>query len=110
MKEIPVEPFQIPKDYTNGYHLTKEDLQEKRNEIYNQIQYLLNMLVQIDTVYERGEEVMTEKEVREYLKLDSVSDKMSIPKDIPKIRIGIGYVYYRKDVRKFLEARRRGGK
>ena len=109
-EKIPEEPFQVPKDYTNGFHLTKEDLQEKRNEIYNQIQYLLNMLVQIDTVFERGEEVMSEQEVRDYLKLDSINADMSIPKDIPKIRVGIGYVYYRKDVRKFLESRRRGGK
>ncbi len=104
------EPFQVPKDYTNGFHLTKEDLQEKRTEIYNQIQYLLNMLNQIDIVYERGDEIMSEDEVRSYLKLDSVDERMSIPKDIPKIRMGIGYVYYRRDVKNFVESRRRGGK
>lgn len=104
------EPFQVPRDYTNGFHLTKEDLQEKRNEIYNQINYLLNMLKQIDEVYERGDEVMTEDEVREYLKLDSIDERMCIPKDIPKIRIGVGNVYYRKDVKNFLNSRRRGGK
>lgn len=110
MEEVK-EPFQVNKDYTNGFHLTNEDLQEKRNEIYDQINYLLNMLKQIDIVYERGDEVMSEDEVRAYLKLDSISDKpMGIPKDIPKIRVGIGSVYYRKDVKKFLESRRRGGK
>ena len=103
-------PFKVQKDYTNGFHLTREDLQEKRNEIYNQIEYLMNMLRQIDIVYERGDEVMTEDEVREYLKLDSIDERMGIPKDIPKIRVGIGNVYYRKDVRKFLDSRRRGGK
>ena len=110
MKDKAEEPFQVPKDYTNGFHLTKEDLQEKRNEIYNQITYLLNMLKQIDEVYERGDEVMSEKEVRSYLKLDDVDERMSIPRDIPKIRMGIGYVYYKKDVKMFLESRRRGGK
>lgn len=104
------EPFQVPKDYTNGFHLTKEDLQEKRSEIYNQIQYLTNMLKQIDEVYERGDEVMTEDEVRAYLKLDSIDERMSIPKDIAKIRMGVGYVYYRKDVKRFLDSRRRGGR
>ena len=53
---------------------------------------------------------MSEQEVREYLKLDSVDPRMSIPKDIPKIRMGIGYVYYRRDIKKFLDSRRRGGK
>lgn len=104
------EPFQVPKDYTNGFHLTRDDLQEKRNEIYAQIEYLLNMLKQIDAVYEGGDQVLSEEELREYLKLDSISKTMSIPKDIPKIRLGIGYVYYKKDVTKFLESRRRGGK
>ena len=105
------EPFVIPsKDYTNGWHFTKEHLQEKRDEIYAQINYLLSMLRQIDYVFERGDEIMTEDEVREYLKLDSIDMRMSIPKDIPKIRIGIGNVYYRRDVKKFLESRKRGGK
>ena len=44
------EPFQVAKDYTNGFHLTQEDLMEKRAEIYAQIEYLLNMLKQIDLV------------------------------------------------------------
>ena len=104
------EPFQVPKDYTNGFYLTKDDLQEKRNEIYTQIEYLLNMLKQIDVVYERGDEIMTEQEVRQYLKLDSIDYRMAVPKDIPKIRLGVGYVYYRRDVKKFLDSRRRGGK
>lgn len=104
------EPFQVPCDYTNGFHLTKEDLQEKREEIYAQINYLLDMLRQIDIVYDNGDEVMSEQEVKEYLKLDSIDERMGIPKDIPKIRLGIGSVYYRKDVKKFLESRRRGGK
>ena len=34
------EPFQVAKDYTNGFHLTREDLMEKRAEIYAQIEYL----------------------------------------------------------------------
>lgn len=110
MLEKVEEPFQVPKDYTNGFHLTKEDLQQKRDEIYAQINYLLNMLRQIDIVYERGDEVLSEQEVRDYIKLDSVSEKTPIPKDIPKIRLGMGYVYYKRDVVKFLEARRRGGK
>lgn len=104
------EPFQVPRDYTNGFHLTKEDLQEKRDEIYAQINYLLDMLRQIDIVYDNGDEVMSEQEVKEYLKLDSIDERMGIPKDIPKIRLGIGSVYYRKDVKRFLESRRRGGK
>lgn len=104
------EPFQVPRDYTNGFHLTKEDLQEKREEIYAQINYLLDMLRQIDIVYDNGDEVMSEQEVKEYLKLDSIDERMGIPKDIPKIRLGIGSVYYRKDVKRFLESRRRGGK
>lgn len=105
------EPFDIPtKDYTNGFHLTKENLQEKRMEIYENIFYLINMLKQIDIVYERGDEVMTEDEVRQYLKVDSVDPRMGVPKDIPKIRLGVGYVYYRKDVKHFLDSRRRGGK
>lgn len=111
MEEEVKEPFQVNKDYTNGFHLTKEDLQEKRDEIYAQINYLLNMLKQIDVVYERGDEVMSADEVRAYLKLDSISGRtMDIPKDIPKIRLGVGYVYYRKDVKRFLDSRRRGGK
>lgn len=32
------EPFEVAKDYTNGFHLTQEDLKEKRAEIYAQIQ------------------------------------------------------------------------
>lgn len=104
------EPFQIPKDYTNGFHLTQEDLAEKRAEIYAQINYLMNCLKQIDMVHEGGDDVMSEQEVREYLKLDSVDPRMSIPKDIPKIRMGVGYVYYRRDIKKFLDSRRRGGK
>ena len=101
------EPFQVPKDYTNGFHLTDEDLQKKREEIYAQIDYLLNMLRQIDIVYQRGDEVLSEEELRQYLKLDS---KSNIPKDIPKIRVGMQMVYYRKDVVRFLEARRRTGR
>lgn len=104
------EPFQMPKDYTNGFHLTKEDLQEKRDEIYAQINYLLDMLRQIDIVYDNGDEVMSEQEVKDYLKLSSIDDRMCVPKDIPRIRLGVGYVYYRRDVKKFLESRRRGGK
>ena len=105
------EPFKVAKDYTNGFHLTQEDLMEKRKEIYAQIEYLLNMLKQIDLVADAGADVMSEKEVREYLKLDSINDgKMDIPKDIPKIRMGMGYVYYRKDVKHFLDSRRRGGR
>lgn len=104
------EPFQVPKDYTNGFHLTEEDLNEKRAEIYAQINYLLNCLKQIDMVRDGGDEVMSEQEVREYLKLDSIDPRMSVPKDIPKIRMGVGYVYYRKDVKRFLDSRRRGGR
>lgn len=104
------EPFKVPKDYTNGFHLTQEDLGEKRGEIYAQMVYLLNCLKQIDMVHDAGADVMSEQEVREYLKLDSIDPRMSIPKDIPKIRMGIGYVYYRKDVKSFLDSRRRGGK
>ena len=48
--------------------------------------------------------------MRSYLKLDSVYKLMDIPRDIPKIRLGIGHVYYRRDVKKFLESRRRGGR
>ena len=107
MKETAEEPFQVPKDYTNGFHLTDEDLQKKREEIYAQIDYLLNMLRQIDIVYQRGDEVLSEEELRQYLKLES---KTNIPKDIPKIRVGMNFVYYRKDVVRFLEARRRGGR
>lgn len=109
MEEVK-EPFQVPKDYTNGFHLTQEDLAEKRAEIYAQINYLMNCLKQIDMVHEGGDDVMSEQEVREYLKLDSVDPRMSIPKDIPKIRMGIGYVYYRRDIKKFLDSRRRGGR
>ena len=79
----------------------------KREEIYAQIDYLLNMLRQIDIVYQRGDEVLSEEELRQYLKLDS---KSNIPKDIPKIRVGMQMVYYRKDVVRFLEARRRTGR
>ena len=104
------EPFQVAKDYTNGFHLTKEDLMEKRAEIYAQIEYLLNMLKQIDLVEDAGAEVMSADEVRDYLKLDKIDPRMEIPKDIPKIRMGIGYVYYCRDVKNFLNARRRGGK
>ena len=104
------EPFQVPKDYTNGFHLTQEELGEKRAEIYAQIEFLLNMLKQIDLVHEGGDDVMTEDEVRAYLKLDSIDERMSIPKDIPKIRVGVGNVYYRKDVKHFLDSRRRGGR
>lgn len=104
------EPFQVAKDYTNGFHLTREDLMEKRAEIYAQIEYLLNMLKQIDLVEDAGAEVMSADEVRDYLKLDKIDPRMEIPKDIPKIRMGIGYVYYRRDVKNFLNARRRGGK
>lgn len=101
------EPFEVPKDYTNGFHLTDEDLQKKRDEIYQQIDYLLNMLRQIDIVYQRGDEVLSEEELRKFLKLES---KSNIPKDIPKIRVGMNFVYYRKDVTRFLEARRRSGR
>ena len=104
------EPFQVPKDYTNGFHLTDEDLNEKRAEIYAQMNYLLNCLRQIDMVRDSGDEVMSENEVRDYLKLDSIDPRMGVPKDIPKIRMGVGYVYYRKDVRRFLDSRRRGGR
>ena len=110
MSEEVKEPFQVPKDYTNGFHLTQEDLQEKRAEIYAQIEYLLNMLKQIDLVHESGNDVMSEDEVRAYLKLDSIDNRMAIPKDIPKIRMGVGYVYYLKDVKMFLDSRRRGGR
>mgnify|MGYP007070251688 CR=1 FL=1 len=104
------EPFEVPKDYTNGFHLTQEDLAKKRAEIYAQIEFLLNMLKQIDTVHDAGDDVMSEDEVRAYLKLDKIDPRMSIPKDIPKIRMGVGHVYYRKDVKHFLESRRRGGR
>mgnify|MGYP002859256725 CR=1 FL=1 len=107
MKDMPdPEPFEV-KDYTNGYHLFNEDLQEKREEIYNQIQYLTNMLKQIDEVYERGQEVMSVDEVRDYLKLDKISSTMDIPKQIPKIRLGMGYVYYKKDIVNFLNSKRK---
>ena len=53
---------------------------------------------------------MSVDEVRAYLKLDSIDSRMDIPKDIPKIRLGVGYVYYRKDVKRFLDSRRRGGR
>lgn len=104
------EPFQVAKDYTNGFHLTKEDLMEKRAEIYAQIEYLLNMLKQIDLVEDAGAEVMSVDEVKDYLRLEKIDPRMEVPKDIPKIRMGIGYVYYRKDVKAFLNSRRRGGK
>lgn len=104
------EPFKVSKDYTNGFHLTQDDIKEKRAEIYAQINYLLNCLKQIDEVHDAGDDVMSADEVREYLKIDSVDKDMSIPKDIPKIRLGIGYVYYRKDVKEFLQKRRRGGR
>lgn len=110
MEDVVKEPFEVAKDYTNGFHLTQEDLNEKRAEIYAQINYLLNCLKQIDMVHDAGADVMSEQEVREYLKLDTVDPRMSVPKDIPKIRMGIGSVYYRKDVKHFLESRRRGGK
>lgn len=110
MSEDVKEPFQVPKDYTNGFHLTQEDLKEKRAEIYAQMNYLLNCLKQIDEVHDAGDDVMSEDEVRSYLKLDSIDPRMGIPKDIPKIRMGVGYVYYRKDVKDFLNSRRRGGK
>jgi hypothetical protein len=108
--ETAEEPFKVAKDYTNGFHLTQEDLMEKRKEIYAQIEYLLNMLKQIDLVVDAGADVMSEAEVKEYLKLDSVGGKGDVPKDIPKIRLGMGYVYYRKDVKHFLDIRRRGGR
>ncbi len=109
MTEVVEPPFQVPKDYTNGFHLTDEDLMEKRAEIYAQIEYLLNMLKQIDAVYEGEDQVMTEQEVRNYLRLDDIDERMSIPKDLPKIRLGVKFVYYKKDVKKFLNSRRRGG-
>ena len=104
------EPFQVAKDYTNGFHLTQEDLMEKRAEIYAQIEYLLNMLKQIDLVEDAGAEVMSVDEVKDYLRLEKIDPRMEVPKDIPKIRMGVGYVYYRKDVKNFINARRRGGK
>lgn len=104
------EPFQVAKDYTNGFHLTQEDLMEKRAEIYAQIEYLLNMLKQIDLVEDAGAEVMSVDEVKDYLRLEKIDPRMEVPKDIPKIRMGVGYVYYRKDVKAFLNSRRRGGK
>lgn len=104
------EPFQVAKDYTNGFHLTQEDLMKKRAEIYAQIEYLLNMLKQIDLVEDAGAEVMSVDEVKDYLRLEKIDPRMEVPKDIPKIRMGVGYVYYRKDVKAFLNSRRRGGK
>lgn len=104
------EPFEVAKDYTNGFHITQEDKMEKRKEIYAQIEYLLNMLKQIDYVEDAGADVMSAQEVREYLKLDSIDPKMDIPSAIPKIRMGTGYVYYRRDIKNFLDGRRRGGK
>lgn len=109
MVEIKEEPWQVPKDYTNGFHYTQEDLAEKRSEIYDQMNYLMNCLKQIDLAHEAGDDVMSTEEVREYLKLDSIDERMSVPKDIPKIKLGTGYVYYRKDVKRFLDSRRRGG-
>lgn len=110
MPEQAKEPFEVARDYTNGFHLTQEDIREKRAEIYAQIEYLLNMLKQIDFVEEAGADVMSEAEVRKYLKLDSINPDMKIPGDIPRIRVGMGFVYYKKDIKRFLEARRRGGK
>ena len=104
------EPFEVAKDYTNGFHLTQEDIKEKRAEIDAQIEYLLTMRRQLDYVQDAGADVMSEQEVRDYLKLDSIDPRMCIPKDIPKIRMGVGYVYYRKDVKHFLDSRRRGGR
>ena len=104
------EPFEVAKDYTNGFHITQEDKMEKRKEIYAQIEYLLNMLKQSDYVEDAGADVMSTQEVREYLKLDSIDPKMDIPSAIPKIRMGTGYVYYRRDIKNFLDGRRRGGK
>lgn len=104
------EPFEVPKDYTNGFHLTQEDLAAKRAEIYAQITYLLNCLRQIDEVHELGDDVMSAQELRAYLKLDDIDPNMDIPKSIPKIRVGVGSVYYRSDVKAFLESRRRAGK
>lgn len=110
MSEQVKEPFEVAKDYTNGFHITQEDKMEKRKEIYAQIEYLLNMLKQIDYVEDAGADVMSAQEVREYLKLDSIDPKMDIPSAIPKIRMGTGYVYYRRDIKNFLDGRRRGGK
>ena len=107
------EPFDLPKkprDYTGGFHYTEEELLEKKNEIRDQIQYLLNLERKIDESLAVGAEVMSEQEVREYLKLDSIDERMSIPKDIPKIRLGVAYVYYRDDVKAFLNSRRRKGR
>ena len=80
---------------------------EKKNEIRNQIMYLLNMEKQIDEVYESGDYVLTENELREYLRIEPNGN---IPKDIPKIRMGMKFVYYMKDVKRFLEARKRTGR
>lgn len=101
------EPFEVAKDYTNGFHITQEDKLEKRAEIYAQIEYLLNMLKQIDLVEDAGADVMSEKELREYLRLDDYEPKAPIPAAIPKIRCGNVFVYYRRDVKLYLEARRR---
>ena len=107
------EPFDVPqkpRDFTGGYHYTAEDLLEKKNEIRDQIQYLLNLERKIDESLSVGAEVMSEQEVRKYLRLDEIDERMSIPKDIPKIRVGVGNVYYFTDVKRFLDSRRRGGK
>ena len=32
------EPFEVAKDYTNGFHITQENKLEKRAEIYAQIE------------------------------------------------------------------------
>ena len=102
------EPFEVAKDYTNGFHLCQEDIKEKRAEIYAQIEYLLNMLKQLDYVQDAGADVMSESEVREYLRLDKIREGMDIPNAIPRIRLGMGYVYYRRDVIRFLDSRKRG--
>lgn len=103
------EPFETVKtvDLTHGYHLIDEDLNSKRKEIYDQINYLTNELKMIDQIYADGDQYLTEQEVSKLLRLDDINGGMKIPRDIPKIRLGVGYIYMKKDINEFIESRRK---
>lgn len=93
-------------DASKYFIYVEQDLTKKKGEIYDQIAYLLNELKQIDNVMMNGNFYLTKDEVVKKLRLSELGVN-DIPKEIPKVRIGVGYVYKAHDVNLFLDSRRR---
>lgn len=91
-------------DKTQEYPDLGSDLLEKRAEIYDQLRYLANELEKLDHIFGTGLYYMTEREVRDYIK---ISDERPVPRDIPRTSFGYDKVYLKKDVDEYMMSRKR---